>query len=190
MFRENYKTAGYGICISLIALFLVIGTIIVPKTATAASSISITDINYLKSTITLKLNDADSKAYFSDSNKREWEEVPGKVTSDKTVTMDISWISASKNYVLTFKGDASTDVVSVTIPKQVTNFKATYSKTKGTVAFTNAGSRTIQWRKKSSTNWITVDTNALTTELGYLCNNGATICFRLGTNKWYQCHQC
>ena len=178
MFRRNYKITAYGVGLTLISLFIMISTI-APKTATAASSISITDINYFNSTITLKLNDADKQVYFSDSKKTTWEEVPGKITSDNHITMDISWISPSKNYILTFKGDASKDVVSVTIPKQVTKFKATYSKTKGTVAFTNAGSRTIQWRKKSSTIWNTVVMSELTTELGYLCNNGAAICFRL-----------
>jgi hypothetical protein len=93
--------------------------------------------------------------------------------------MDISWISLSTNYIITFKGDSSTSVVSVTLPKQVTNFKATYSKVKGTMSFTNAGTRTIQWRKKGSSTWETVDTNTISTKMGYLYNNGATVYFRL-----------
>ena len=164
---------------ALLLLLLIICTVITPKTATAASSISITDINYLKSSITIKVNDADTKVYFSDSKKTMWEVVPGEIGSDRTITMDISWVSISQNYIITFKGDASTEVVSVIIPKQVTNLKANYSKVKGTVSFANAETRKIEWRKKGSTIWNTVDTSALPTEISYLYNNGAILYFRL-----------
>jgi hypothetical protein len=162
------------------SLFLMmIFTLILPKHAMAATGISVKEINYENSTITLQLNSGDTEAYFSDSNKKNWETIPGKLSSNNTVTMDISWIPVTKNYVMTFKGNSSTSVTSVIIPKQITNFKATYNKVKGQMSFSNTGSRTIQWRKKGSTTWNTVNTSTISTEMNYFCTNGATVYFRL-----------
>lgn len=177
----NSKTAHYRRILRLTAfLFLMlIFTMILPKHAEAASGIFVKEINYEKNTITLQLNSGDTEAYFSDSGKKKWEAVPGKISSDRTITMDISWVPVTKNYVMTFKGDSSTSVISVTIPKQISNFKATYNKVKGLMTFSNTGSRTIQWRKKGSTTWNTVNTSTISAEMNHLCTNGATVYFRL-----------
>lgn len=143
------------------------------------AAISVQEINYQKSTITLKVNDDDTEVYFSDYKKKSWEEVPGTISSSNTITMDISWISVSKNYVLTLKGNKSTKVITVTLPKQVTNFKAAYNKVKSKVTFSHAGTRTVEWRKKGSSIWNTVQTSSLSTQLSYLYNNGAVVYFRL-----------
>ncbi len=158
---------------------MMIFTLILPRHASAASSIFVKEINYENSTITLQLNSGDTEVYFSDSAKKNWIPVPGKISNNNTVTMDISWVPVTKNYVMTFKGNASTSVSSVTIPKQMTNFKATYNKVKGLMSFSNVGSRTIQWRKKGSTTWNTVNTSTISAEMNYLCTNGATVYFRL-----------
>jgi hypothetical protein len=164
---------------AMLLITVVLLMYVVPRRVTAATAITVTEINYAQSTITLKVNDGDTKVYFSDSKKKDWEPVPGDISSNNTITMDISWVSVSKNYVMTFKGDKSTDIISVTLPKQATNFKATYNKVKGTVTFSNAGTRTIEWRKKNSSVWNTVNTATLSTELSYLCTNGAAVVFRL-----------
>lgn len=161
---------------AFLLIMLMIGT---PKRTEAASSISIEEINYLKSTITLKVNDGDTEVYFSDSKKTNWQAIPEEIRSDNTISFDISWVDVSKSYVLTFKANKSTDVISVTLPKQVINFKATYNKVKGAVSFSNVGTRTIEWRKKGSTIWNTVNISTLPKELSYLTANGATVYFRL-----------
>ncbi len=162
------------------SLFLMmIFTMILPRHAEAATSISVKEINYENSTITLQLNSGDTEAYFSDSGKKNWEAVTGKISSNNTITMDISWVPVTKNYVMTFKGNSSTTVISVILPKQVSNFKATYNKVKGLMSFGNSGSRTIQWRKKGSTTWNTVNTTTISAEMNHLCTNGATVYFRL-----------
>lgn len=143
------------------------------------ASIKVKEVNYQNSTITLQANSGDTKIYFSDSTQKKWLEVPGVLNSDKTIVMDFSWVAVSSNYEITFKGDSSTKVSSVTIPKQVTNFKATFNKVKGAMVFSNVSDRTIQWRKKGSTTWLTVDEDTLALELSYLYTNGATIYFRL-----------
>lgn len=166
-----------GLTSSLFLMMVMVS--LLSKPAQAATSISVKEINYNNSTIVLQLNDGDTEVYFSDAAKKNWDTVPGAISNSKTISMDISWISTSKNYVMTFKGNNSTNIISVTIPKQATNFKASYNKVKGTVSFSNSGTRTIQWRKKDSTTWNTVDTNTLTAELSNLNTNGATVYFRL-----------
>jgi hypothetical protein len=148
-------------------------------TAQAADSISVKEINYVEDTITLQLNGGDTQVYFSDSKKKTWEEVPGTISGSNTITMDISWVPISTNYVMTFKGNRSSNILSVTIPKQAVNFKVTYNNMKSTAIFTKANARTIEWRKKGSSTWNTVNTAVLSSQLSRLNNNGATVCFRL-----------
>ncbi len=179
MYLNSRRKKTYCVLAATAVLLIFVVVYFSPIIAKADTSITVTEINYQDSTITLKVNAADTKIYFSDSKKKTWEEVPGTISSSKTITMDISWISVSSNYVLTFKGDYSTTVVSVTIPKQVTNFKATYNQSKGTLSFSNTVNRTIQWRKKASSTWNTVDTSTISTELNYMCNEGVSVIFRL-----------
>lgn len=178
MYKKNDKNNSSRVYISAILLAFALIVFAHGEPVSAATSITVTEINYYDSTITLKVN-GDTKVFFSDSKKTTWETIPGEIGSDGKITMDISWISVSKNYVLNFKGDVSTEVVSVTIPKQPTNFKATFNKVKGTVTFTNAGTRTVEWRKDGSSTWNVVDSSTFAAQLGYLFNNGATLRFRL-----------
>lgn len=150
-----------------------------PQRAEAATTISVKEINYQNSTITIQLGDDDTTAYFSDTSKKNWEEVPGTVSGSKTVVMDISWIAATRNYVLNLKGSSSNTVVSVTIPKQASNFGVTFNKVKGSLTFKNAGTRTIEWRKKGSTVWNPVNTNTISNQMSLMYANGATVYFRL-----------
>ena len=148
------------------------------KVSAAEASISVKEINYDNSTITLQVNSGDTKVYVSDANKKKWEIIPGKIVNG-TITMDISWISTTKNYTMTFKGDYSSSILSVTLPKQVTTFKATFNKQKGTVTFNNTSNRTIEWRKKNSTIWSTVIESTLADELSNYFTKGIQLYFRL-----------
>lgn len=166
-------------------LTLAIG-VFAPTVASAAGpSIAVQEINYENSTITLKVNSGDNVVYFSDENMRTWEAMPYEIGADRLVTLDISWISPTNKYILTVKGDISTEVVKVTIPKQIINFKATYNKVRGTVSFTNHYNRTIQWRKKDSYQWNTVNTATFASELEMLCTQGATVYLRLAPQNSY-----
>lgn len=177
--RRKAKSYGIGFIVSSF-IFVLLLTCFFQKSANAAETgISVKEINYLESTITLQVNSGDTKVYFSDSSKKVWEEIPGTINSANQITMDISWVSASKNYVMNFKGNSSTKITSVTIPKQVTNFTATFKKSKGTITFKNAGTRTIEWRKSGSTTWNIVNTDTISKEVSYLYNHGAMVYFRL-----------
>lgn len=141
--------------------------------------IRVKEINYENSTITLQVNDGDTQVYVSNSLKRDWDTLEGDISSDNTIKMDISWISASSNYTLCFKGNHSTDITTVVIPKQVSNFKATFYKAKSTIKFRNYGTRMIEWKKKNSSTWNMVNVNTISQELSYLYSNGANLMFRL-----------
>lgn len=158
----------------------ILSILIVPKSAYAANyPITVKEINYEKSIMALQVNDGSTEVYFSDSSQKIWDAIPGRIDSTNTITMDISWINQSINYILNFKGNKTTGILSVTIPKQVTDFKAEFTAAKGTVAFSNTYNRNIQWRKKDSTVWNNVNIATLPTELSYLYNNGASLVFRL-----------
>lgn len=146
--------------------------------ASDANQLIVEEINYSDSTITLRSEAGDTVAYFSNSSKKTWEPM-GTFQNGKLVA-DISWISASSSYTLTFKGDKSVTVGSVALPKQVTNFKATYKANSDTaVSFVNNGNRTIQWRKNGVSSWSNWNTAATNDDLNYLKGNGATLYFRL-----------
>ena len=166
----------FGLTKALLIMLILIS--FMPQRAEAATTISVKEINYQNSTITIQLGDSDTTAYFSDSSKKNWEEVPG-IVINKTMVMDISWITATKNYVLYLKGNTSSTVVSVTIPKQATNFGVTFNKVKGTLTFKNSGTRNIEWRKKGSTVWNPVNTEKISNQMSLLYANGATVYFRL-----------
>lgn len=171
--------------VSRITLFLTfvllfwLGAFFRPNLAKAdEDKISVKEINYQKSTITLKVNDGDTEIYFSDSQKKTWDVIEGNINNN-TITMDISWISVTSNYTINFKGNHSTGITTVVIPKQATSFTATYKKDKGTVAFKNVGIRSIQWKKKNCSTWSTVSEDTISRELSYLNANGASVIFRL-----------
>lgn len=148
-------------------------------TAKAAENVTIKEINYSDSTITLQAGNSDTAVFFSDSRKKNWEEVPGELSSAGTVTMDISWVPVSKNYIITFKGNKSAGIATLVLPKQISNFRAEFNNIKNTVIFKNQGIHTIEWRKKDSSVWNAINTTQLSTQLSYLYDNGAAIIFRL-----------
>ena len=140
--------------------------------------LTVTEINYQNSTITLTGN-GDSVVYFSNSSAKKWEEA-GTFENGKCV-FDISWVSLSSNYVISFKGDKSDGILKVTIPKQVTNFKVKYvpDNNEQPFTFTGATGRTIQWRKNGVGEWSYWAEGTTNTSLAYLKENGATLYFRL-----------
>lgn len=148
--------------------------------ASAESGISVTLIDYDKSQITLKLTGTDTRVYISDAKMKKWEYVPAVKADDGTVSFDISWISVTKDYTLSIKGDVSTDPVQVMIPKQENKFKVTYDVSTGNVNYLNNNDRPVQWRKKNGSTWTDAGTaDQLKEVFSKLIGNGASIVFRL-----------
>lgn len=159
-------------------------TVLLPGTK-ADAQLSLEAINYDNSTITIATNSGDTALYFSDKNKKKWETAMDSFVDGKC-TMDISWVSVTKDYMITFKGDKTTeDVLSVTIPKQISNFKAKYDKKGSKVTFTNKPSgRTVQYRKNNTSKWTDIANEATFGEnLQRLYENGAKVYFRLAAEK-------
>lgn len=149
----------------------------------AAKTLSILKIDYENSTIVFSKANNDSKIYISNSSKKVWEEfTPKVVTTEKGdgLAIDISWISPSSNYTMTYKGDVSEEVGTVVLPKQATNLRVTYkANATNPIAVTNAANRTVQWRKNNTTTWKEWNLNTESKDLSHLIVNGATLYFRL-----------
>ncbi len=174
---RNYLNPG-GLAASFLLLLAVV--LLNHRSVNAAQvGIQVKEIDYYNSTLTLQCNSKDTAVWFSDSSKKKWEALPGPASGGQTITMDISWISPSTSYTLNFKGDYSESIVSVTIPKQVSNFKASFNKQKGSVTFTNAGNRTIQWRKKGSSVWKVLNADTHNAEISNYFTNGIQLYYRL-----------
>ncbi len=176
----SYLGSVFAFCFLALIMFL--------PDAKAEAALSVKDIDYENSTITIQSDSSDSILYFSDKNKKKWETAMVGFKGTEC-TMDISWVSATKDYVITFKGDKSNDtanILSVTIPKQVTKFKAKYDLSKGGVTFTGADSADeIEYRKNNTDKWITLGNvsselnDELKLMLSYMCENGGSIYFRI-----------
>lgn len=148
----------------------------------ADAALTVKSINYEDSTITIQ-SSTDQTLYFSDKKKKKWETAADGFANGEC-TIDISWISTTKDYEITFKGDKTADdILSVIIPKQVTNFKAKYNQATGEVTFTNLGvGREIEYRKNNTDKWKPFDTpqsDGLKESLRRLSENGASVYFRL-----------
>lgn len=175
---------GEKILQSIMALAVFIAFMIlaagIPAGAAENQSVSICSIDYERSTITVQLAADDTMLYMSDAKMSKWEYVPIAKDALNRVTLDISWISLAKNYVLTFKGDVSTQPVKVTIPRQVTNLSAVYNTYTGTVNFKNVpAGRTVQWKKKEAMNWNDYDETVFAKQLSTMIGNGASLLFRI-----------
>ena len=146
--------------------------------ASAAETVSVEEINYEQSYIKVRLGTGDSALQISDSKKKKWDTVSVE-PEDGVVTMDISWITVAKDYVLALRGDVNTTAVTVTIPMQNKSLKVTYSPTKG-LTFTGQGSGTLQWRKKDSIRWKNYPTasGAFDQNIISMITKGATLVFR------------
>lgn len=147
--------------------------------AASGALLTVKEINYVDSTITLQSTNSDTVAYVSNSAAKKWEEA-GTFGSDGTCVFDISWVSLSSNYVMTFKGDKSDGILKVTLPKQVTTFKVKYvPNADNPFTFTGDAGRIIEWRKNGVTEWKEWNTTTTNNQLAYLKENGATLYFRL-----------
>ena len=142
--------------------------------------ILIETVNYSDSTVTLAITGEDTRLYISDAKQKKWEYIPIDKDENAKMSLDISWISPTKDYTLSVKGDVSTEPVTIVIPKQENRFKASYNVETGEIIFTNDEGREIQWRKKNGYRWETVvSAAALKEKFDSMISNGASVVFRL-----------
>ena len=167
----------------LILLFIVPA---VQSKADTASAISIGVIDYENDTMQIYKN-GNSTVYYS-TDKETWTEVEAAFNrANGFYTMDISWISATSEVTLYFKGDVVKTRKAIIIPAQNSEFKVIYDKVEGEFIFEDTGdAEYFEWRKTADYTWTKVSldecsssyTNFITT-MEYLRVNGASIIFRL-----------
>lgn len=195
MKKVNYVERLVQIAMAALVLvvFIIFARGIETKAADSAGvNISIVEINYENSTMKIMLNTKDTMLYLATGTQKKWEYVPvaletgvarDGITPCKYATMDISWISLSKNTLIKFRGDYSTEPVSVTIPKQITNLRATYDVYNSRVNFTNAGAGNIEWKKRDAFKWQAFDATAFERQLANMTDNGAVLQFRIAAEN-------
>ena len=147
--------------------------------------VTIVGIDYDELTLTVKGNKDDSKIFFANKkNASTWDEIPGELDGNKQINMDISWISASSDYTLYLKGDKTKEPLKVVIPKQNKKFNAKLNTLENKFTFTNKGSATdIYWRKSTSTEWTKYDEDEMTGLLERFSLKGISLVFRTGQVK-------
>lgn len=143
---------------------------------TSPKAVEVTGIDYDKMEITIKMN-GNAIVYYS-TDKSKWYEADGAVeianstdgstnTMDSVMKYDISWVSASANTKLYFRGNATTTTETITIPKYNSSFKVTFDKLSGEFDFQNTeGVDVIRWRKSTDYNWRYVYANRKITDSG------------------------
>lgn len=161
----------------LLAVCILSGTRV---SAAAGTPLAVTAIDYTTSTITVHMGSRDTVLLMSDGKCRKWDLVPFAADASGDIRVDISWISPSSTYTISFKGDSeeSSDPVKVVIPKQHTTLKVSYDKYSNSMTVYNCPEdRELQWKKKESMSWIN-GTPSESQLLG-ICANGGVLLFRL-----------
>lgn len=156
--------------------------------AAEGGSVSVAEIDYEKMTITIQAGSADTKIFLSNASQKTWEEVYGELDSNRQITMDISWASQTSNTVLSFKGDASTTPIKVTLPAQPKGLKVTYDYLTGKLTVTGIENvDTVYWKKKDGTVWnalaLTNNQADVSKQLEGFMTQGVTLTFRTGQTK-------
>ncbi|MCR5432146.1 MAG: hypothetical protein K6E95_06275 [Lachnospiraceae bacterium] len=165
--------------LTLSAVFVVMILAFGGVKANAAQSVSVTSVNYDESTITVQMGAADNLLLISDAKRKKWEPIPIEKAPDNTITMDISWISLTKDYTLSLKGDVSSEPVGIVLPKQSAALRAAYNTATGSIVFTGE-TGAIEWRKKESISWNDVPGDEVfKSELDSMCAYGAIVVFRV-----------
>lgn len=156
--------------------------------AGTASAITFGTIDYENLTLQVFNNNNTVVYYTTDKTKdSSWTELEAAYNSSTaSYTMDISWVSATSDVTIYFKGDSVEKIRSITLPAQGT-LKVTYNKSDGSFDFEDTdNASTFQWRKSADYNWHTVDLNegsstytAFIDTMDELRLKGAQIVFRL-----------
>lgn len=147
--------------ISALVLFLVIIAIapaylVKAEEKADKKAVTIGTIDYDR--LTMQVNANENRIVYYSTDKTNWLEVEGnKTANNKAYLMDISWVSATEDRTIFFKGDSVTTIVAVTLPKRDDTFKVTYDKVDCDFIFdNNHDALSFEWKKASDFTWHTV----------------------------------
>ncbi len=125
--------------------------------ASGAAAISFGKIDYEELTLQVFNND-NTIVYYSTDNTT-WSEIEGGYdNAAKAYTLDISWVSATSDVTLYFKGDIVKTVKSITLPMQNSSINVEYDKVEGEFTFIEAEEADyFEWRKTTDYHWNSVN---------------------------------
>lgn len=153
--------------------------------AGTAASISFGSIDYDAYTLQV-FNNSNSIVYYS-TDKSNWYEMESMYdNSTASYTMDISWISDTKEVTLYFKGNTVTTIKSITLPMKNSSINVTFDKAEGDFTFGDTGdAKYFEWRKSTDYTWSKVSFDEDTTSyqeflktINTFRTMGAKICIR------------
>ncbi len=124
--------------------------------ASGAAAISFGTINYEDLSLQV-FNNNNTIVYYSTDNTT-WSEIEGGYDNTaKAYTLDISWLSATSDVTLYFKGDIVKTVKTITLPMQNSSINVEYDKVEGEFTFIEAEEADhFEWRKTTDYQWNTV----------------------------------
>lgn len=127
--------------------------------AEGASAISFGTIDYEALTMQV-YNNNNTVVYYSTDNST-WSEIEGGYNSAlKAYVMDISWVSASADVTLYFKGDTVKTVKTMLLPAQNSSISVEYDRVEGEFTFSDVDEASnFEWRKTLDYYWNTVSLN-------------------------------
>ncbi len=121
--------------------------------AATATAVSFGTIDYENLTLQVYNNNNDI-VYYSTDNVN-WEELDATYNStSSSYSMDISWVSATGDVTLYFKGDSAKTVKQISLPAQNTDFAAEYDKVENEFTFTSMDDANyFEWRNAADYYW-------------------------------------
>lgn len=183
---DNRKSLSYKFRILMIGIMVLCLLPLSVSQAQAATAITFGAIDYENLTLQV-YNNSNSIVYYS-TDKENWTELEAAYSSStSSYSMDISWISATSDTIVYFKGNKDEKVKAITLPAQNSDFTVTYDKSDGSFLFENAEEAdSFQWRKAVDYNWNTVSFNensasyaAFLKTIDGFCLKGAKLIFRI-----------
>ena len=145
--------------LALFSLFFLIGG--KKAVAAGADEIGISKIDYGNLTVTVETN-GNNICYYS-KDKSKWYELEYTRDTQGNLLMDISWVNASNEVKIYFKGDKNEKVVTLTLPKKNSALTCKFNAADGSIEFDETDDATeFQWKKSTDTVWTTVSLNETT----------------------------
>lgn len=138
--------------------FLLLALLFVPMTKAMASTsarlveVGVTDYERL----TMQVIPNDNPIVYYSTNNKTWNEVEGEKGTN-LIIMDISWVSATSDSTLYFKGSEETTVNTVELSKRNSTIKVKFNKVDGNLEFSGCDEAdSFEWRKSTDYSWTPV----------------------------------
>ncbi len=132
--------------------------------AEGATAISFGEIDY--EALTMQVFGNNNTVVYYSTDGSTWSEIEsGYDGASKAYIMDISWISASADVTLYFRGDIIKTVKTITLPAANSSISVIYDRVEGEFTFSDVDEANyFEWRKLSDYYWNRVSLNESSAE--------------------------